>query len=282
MAVVTEVKKVRKHMEAVIDGETYVVSMACFRMRPLDVGEELDLDAYRAFLVSEQFKPAMGSAVKLLAARGYATKELQKALTRGGYLPETACQVTDKLTEMGFLNDLQYTSNYIQSHLQTGHGRQRLEHDLRMKGIDRETFDQAFEAVQEADPEAMSHRAEQLATAGLQRAKPGESQQKARQRVVSLLMRRGFSFDEAKQAVQTAWETLHEDEDETEEPEEEEQIAQAAQLVQNMLGRVREDDARKVSQKLLSMLARRGYPYNIARSAISKVMNEMTDDEAYD
>ena len=51
MALVTSVKKVRKHMDVEIDGERFHVSLPIFQERPLEEGMDVDLEAYRQFLL---------------------------------------------------------------------------------------------------------------------------------------------------------------------------------------------------------------------------------------
>ena len=272
MATVNDLRKVRRHMEADIDGKTYVIPMSCFMARPLDVNQEVDLDNYVAFLVREEFKPAMQYAVRLLAARGYAAEELRKALTRVGYQPEAARNVTNSLTDMGFLNDSLYAETFVQRHIQAGHGVRKIERDLKEKGIDRDTF---LRALESCGKETLSDRAYQLALSSLSRPRSGEPRQKADQRVISMLIRRGFEYEEARDAVRRAREeTVQEEEVKDRDAE----LEHAKALVASALQRSHDgEDPRKLARRILGMLARRGIDYETAQSAISAVLHQDQD-----
>ena len=276
MAIVSSVKKVRKHMEVIIDGERIHLAMSTFRERPLAEGQEIDLEDYKQFVLLRQYLPALKHAGDLLAAKGYAEKELERTLIRGGYLPETAEMVIVKLHTLGLLNDQAYAELYVDSHAGIGHGAHRLRQDMHRKGIDEETIRAALERL---DPDVQKETAFQLARRAMQKKRPGEGRKKVDQRVMNLLVRRGYSFDDAKYAIERVHEELgEEDEPEDEAPSEEEQLNDAAALVRKALARSSDEDSRKTSQRILAMLARRGYPYSIAKDALTMVLEESEEE----
>lgn len=274
MALVSKIRSVRKHLEITIDGERICITKSTFREKPLEEGQEIDLEEYKQFVLLHQYKPALKHAADLLAAKGYAEKELERTLIRGGYLPETAEMVITKLKTLGLLNDEVFAETYVESHANAGYGGNRIKQGLRQKGVHEETIRNVLETL---DPEMQKETAVSLVRRALQKKRPDESFQKGNQRILGMLLRRGFSFEEAKQAIADVREEFGETEDEDEQPSYEQQLQTASELVRKALSRPRDEDPQKTAQRLLGMLARRGFPYDLARDAVSSVLHETED-----
>lgn len=85
-----------------------------------------------------------------------------------------------------------------------------------------------------------------------------------RNRIAQELRRKGVSADEAEAALESI--------------DEEDQLAGAVALVEKAMARVKPgEDSRKTAQRITAMLARRGYGWDIAREAISQVMQDMEE-----
>ncbi len=273
MATVTSIRKVKKHLDVEIDGEILHVSYASFHANPIRSGQEIDLAAYRAFLSNDQFKPAMAYAGKLLAAKGYATDEIRKVLTRGGYLPETADLVVQKLTSLGFLDDKRFAETFAEVHRHQGHGPLRIRQDLRAKGISSGLIEEVLTSFAQEDDDH-DNPAYQIALQAFGRKKPGEDRRKRDQRIINLLLRRGFPYEDARSALDRVYEEIGNED--TGEPDEDAQLQDAIHLVEKLLART---DEKHASQKILGALSRRGFPYGIARQALEKVQESLEDEE---
>lgn len=275
MAIVNSIKKVRNHLEITIDSENICITKSTFQERALKEGQEIDLEEYKQFVLLHQYKPALQHAADLLAAKGYAEKELERTLIRGGYLPETAEMVVTKLKTLGLLNDELYAETYIDSHANAGYGENRIKQDLRRKGIDEETVRNLMESL---DPLVLKENVLVLARRGMQKRHPGESLQKRNQRILSMLVRRGYAYEDARQAIAEVREELGETDEDEEVPSYDEQLAGAVEIVRKVLSRSLDQDPQKTTQRILGMLARRGFPYDLSRDAIALVMHETEDD----
>ena len=85
-----------------------------------------------------------------------------------------------------------------------------------------------------------------------------------RNRIAQELRRKGVSADEAEAALESI--------------DEEDQLSGAISLVEKAMARVKPgEDPRKTAQRITAMLARRGYGWDVAREAISHVMQDMED-----
>ena len=133
-------------------------------------------------------------AVKLLAAKPRSVAELRERLLEKQWTNEEIVEaVLAKLGEYGYLNDERFAFGYASYKVrQKPVGRQRLQRDLQMKKVDRETADEAIKLVFEETPE------EELIDRAIEKRTRLRGQPKTRAEVKSLfdhLLRQGFSYD---------------------------------------------------------------------------------------
>lgn len=133
-------------------------------------------------------------AVKLLAAKPRSVEELRERLLEKQWTNEAIVEsVLAKLGEYGYLNDERFAFGYASYRVrQKPMGRQRLQRDLQLKKVDRETADEALRLVFEETPESdLIDRAIEKRTRlrGLPRTR---SEIKS---LIDHLMRQGFSYE---------------------------------------------------------------------------------------
>jgi regulatory protein len=154
-------------------------------------------------------------AAKLLAAKPRSVAELRERLLEKQWTDEETVEaVLARLGEYGYLNDERFALGYASYKVrQKPVGRQRLQRDLQLKKVDRETADEAIKLLFEETPEAeLIDRA--IAKRTRLRGRP-----QTRAEVKSLydhLLRAGFSYELVAQKVRAASEA-NLDEDESEE-----------------------------------------------------------------
>ena len=198
---VTDVRTIRRKVTLTIGTETLTVSRALYRERPIQPGEDIDLEEYEQWLLLHQYKPAMDYALTLLSARAYARGELHSRLTRAGYRPQTADMVLYKLEKIGVMDDEEFARAWAESRMRAGLGKSRIAQELRRKGIEQGLIVQTLENLSAED---QAEEAVRMAVRGLRRAKAGEDPRKTEQRVLAMLARRGYRYDEAKAAIEAA------------------------------------------------------------------------------
>jgi regulatory protein len=91
----------------------------------------------------------------LLAAKQRSVEELRERLLEGrGATPQIVETVIERLREYGYLDDARYAQNYAALRVQQKPiGRQRLQRDLWLKKIDKQTAETALDQVFEQTPE---------------------------------------------------------------------------------------------------------------------------------
>jgi regulatory protein len=142
-------------------------------------------------------------AVKLLAAKPRSVAELRERLLEKQWTtPEIVEAVLLKLGEYGYLNDERYAFGYASYRVrQRPMGRQRLQRDLQLKKVDRETADEALRLVFEETPE------EELIDRAIEKRTRLRGLPATRAEAKSLfdhLLRRGFSYELIAQKVRAA------------------------------------------------------------------------------
>jgi regulatory protein len=133
-------------------------------------------------------------AAKLLAAKQRSIEELRERLREGrGATPEIVEMVIERLREYGYLDDERFAHSYASLRVQQRPiGRQRLQRDLWLKKIDKQTAESALDQVFEQTPEAdLIDRA--IAKRVRLRGKP-KTREEAK-KLFDHLLRQGFPFE---------------------------------------------------------------------------------------
>jgi regulatory protein len=133
-------------------------------------------------------------AGKLLAAKARSVEELRERLLEGrGATKATVEAVIARLLEYGYLDDAKFAHSFASLRVQQRPiGRQRLQRDLWLKKIDKQTADAALDQVFEATPEAdLIDRAiaKRVRLRGRPKTRPDAK------KLFDHLLRQGFAFE---------------------------------------------------------------------------------------
>lgn len=166
----------------------------------LRVGEELSAEKIAALQEADAREQALQYALRLLSHRPRSENELRQRLTQRG-IPETLIQVTlERLRQDGLLDDSQFAHAWVENrHTFRPRSRRLLAQELRQKGLDEQTIQQALQNV---DDEAAAY------AAALPRARrlQGLERRAFRQKLTAFLLRRGFSYEVITPVVTRLWE----------------------------------------------------------------------------
>jgi regulatory protein len=141
-------------------------------------------------------------AAKLLAARQRSVAELRERLLAGrGATKTNVEEVIARLREYGYLDDAKFAQSYASLRLRERPlGRRRLERDLFIKKVDKQTAGTALDEIFEATPEAeLIDRA--IAKRVRLRGKP-KSRADAK-KLFDHLLRQGFGFELVSEKVRS-------------------------------------------------------------------------------
>ncbi len=164
-------------------------------------GLALSADEQRALVARERTHRVRGAALDYLSYQARTTAEVRRKLREKGF---DAAAVEDALAYVarhGYLDDEAYARAYVRGRFAgRGLGPERLRQELLRRGVDRETVEGALGDLVEA---------EDLLEAALRQGRPRwralahePDARKRRQKTLAFLVRRGFAFDLARDAVE--------------------------------------------------------------------------------
>jgi len=143
---------------------------------------------------------ALRAALRHLALRSFALKDLDRRLRRKGHPPDGVATALVRLEEQGLLNDDAYARGYVETRAARGRGPTRVQRDLMAMGVERGVVDRA---ISEAWPASVPPEdlARTLAKKRLKQLGTGLPRPALRRRLVQYLARRGFGGSTAVKVV---------------------------------------------------------------------------------
>ena len=133
-------------------------------------------------------------ALKLLGARPFGERELYDRLVEKGETEQNAAATVAWLVELRLLDDGEYAAMVVRHCAAKGFGPRRVRDELYRRKIPRELWDEALDGLPEQDGTI-----DKLLRARLRSDAPDRAELK---RATDALLRRGFGWDEIKEAVE--------------------------------------------------------------------------------
>ena len=183
------------------DGEKYWLSRQAALEPGWQAGDEVEPEAFRKLILLRQYPHALNLAVAMLARRPCSRGEIERKLRAARYMDETVEMALYKLEREKLLDDRDFAMRWAQSRAGRARGERLIRQELRQKGVSAEDTESAMAGL---DPEELFRQAVSLAGKGLARAGSGEDPRKTASRVTASLIRRGYSWDTARKALEEA------------------------------------------------------------------------------
>lgn len=163
-------------------------------------GRRLTADEYERLLVEEQKEEAYRSALGMLERKARTSAELSRALKRKGYPPEAIAGSIARLQSHRMLDDSAFAKRYAeQKAANQRKGRMLIRQELMQRGVGRPDIE---EALGELSPDVEQQAALALARKKWPTTKGNERERK--QKLMAMLMRRGYTGSVVRNAVQQA------------------------------------------------------------------------------
>ena len=206
MTQITQVTRAHGVASVTFSDETVLrVSSAVYFDFRVRVGDQIDRESYEKLIAGHAYPYALDRAAKLLSARDYTHKEIERRLKAAAYDEAIIARVMAALDAHHFVSDERYAERYVERK-SAKYGRMRLYQDLQRKGVSKQMAKQALEGLPE-DEELNAARAQAKKLVQRTRCTDAASRQKA----LAALARKGFSFSVAKQALQAELEENDDD-----------------------------------------------------------------------
>ena len=168
-------------------GEKEVLDFTLYAGKEL-TGEEAEsiLDAARRSGWKEK-------TINLLARKPMSRRELERKLEEweAGEVERTA--ICDRMEELGFLNDREYAARLVRHYSAKGYGERKLRDELFRRGVPREFWEEALAQV-ENSAEAIDAFVDKKLAGKI-------ADQKELKKVSDALVRRGFGWEEVRDAL---------------------------------------------------------------------------------
>ncbi len=197
-------KRSRKRVNVQIDG-AFGFALSLDEAARLRKGQVLSEQEIATLQAADASQRAADVAARLLSLRPRSTAEVRQHLLRKGVTAETAEAAIARLQVMGYLDDHAFAQAWIQSR---GSSRslsaRALRNELRQKGVARDIIDELLAGQDDQES------AEQAARSQLARLR-GKDRAQARQRLMGVLARRGFSSSTSRDAVRHLFDALDEE-----------------------------------------------------------------------
>ena len=191
-------KKNPRRRSVFIDGKfAFGVDEEVVSKLGLEKGEDLTEQKIKEILIQKSENEAKNVALRFLSFRRRTEKEVKDKLKKKDFEERTIKSTIDKLKEYDLINDSEFATAWVKERLAyKPRGKRLLKQELWKKGIKKDIIDQVTEELcQDEDKSAL-----ELLEKIKKRYKNLEPQV-ARRRMLSLLLRRGFSYETAKNTL---------------------------------------------------------------------------------
>jgi SOS response regulatory protein OraA/RecX len=161
-------------------------------------GRQLTAEEYAKLKAEEQKEDAYRTALGMLERKARTTMELSKSLKRKGYAPEVIEGCLERLQARRMLDDSAYARRFTEQRaVGQRKGRMLIRQELLQRGVGREDVEQA---IGELDGQVEQESALVLASKRWPNIKGNDRERK--QKLMAILLRRGFPNSVVKTAIQ--------------------------------------------------------------------------------
>lgn len=159
----------------------------------LHVGQELDEPSITVLKKLSADDKAYGLTLAYIARRQRSEWELRDYLKRKGYEPELAQQIVERIRRIGFINDKAFAEAWVRNRRQLkSASTRRISQELKQKRVSETIITEVLQSDEVDDRAALQ---EMIAK------KRRQTKYQDTLKLMQYLARRGFSYDDIKQAL---------------------------------------------------------------------------------
>jgi len=197
--IITEIAKQKnnpKRYSVSIDGEF------AFGLEEIDIlqyrlkeGMELTQEEYLRIMDYSVFEKAKAKAFRYLGYSARTYKEVYEKLSDGGFPEEAIEKTMELLLSYGYVDDSRYAADYVKEYSKK-YGKDRMKFELMRKGVAQGTIEEALEASEIDETEAII----ELMSKRFRSGPTDEIDEKEKRRCYDYLSRRGYSYEKIMRA----------------------------------------------------------------------------------
>ena len=177
------------------NGEKFKVTLNDVADYSLYTGRELSDDELEEVRAAAALSRCKDRALRIIGARAMSERALYDRLVEKGEAERDAAAAVAWLVELRLLNDADYAAMLVRHYAAKGYGPRRVRDELFKRKVPRELWDEALEELPEQDDAV-----DRLLRSRLRGADPED--RTALKKATDALLRRGFSWEEIKTAVE--------------------------------------------------------------------------------
>ncbi len=199
--VVSELRELdKKRVKVFLDGDfAFVLYKGELKEYKVREGQELDPACYRQITEDLLPKRCKLRAMNLLQKKDYTERQLRDKLVEGLYSSEIVDEAIEYVKSYRYLDDDRYARDYIVYHMES-RSRARIMQDLMGKGIAKDVITGAIEELYAGDDGEAE--LEQIRSLLIKKHyDPENCDFKEKQKIMAFLMRKGFSMDMIRRAM---------------------------------------------------------------------------------
>jgi regulatory protein len=169
----------------------------------LEVGRSLSVDQIEELQKADLSRNCMEAAVHYLSYRPRSEHEVRQRLRRRGFDSKTIEEVVTKLKESSLIDDVAFSEYWRNNRTAFSPRSARLINlELRQKGVAKETANEAVTGLNDENS---------VYEAGLRKARrlTALDHDDFRSRLYDYLIRRGFSYEKIRHAIDRLWQEIH-------------------------------------------------------------------------
>jgi regulatory protein len=180
-----------------LDGEFAFGLPAIYAAR-LKIGQQLNDDEIEQLQATDLVERAYDRSVRFLGYRPRSEAEVRRYLAQKGIEPVVVDLVLDRLRGQGYLDDAEFARYWVENRTRfKPRGARVLRHELRLKGVDSAVIQEATASIETGSLAYEAGRPQAERLVALAQSDPAAF----RRRLLAFLMRRGFDYAEARDAV---------------------------------------------------------------------------------
>ena len=205
MITITSIEKSGKRtMQVFLNGEpAFPVYTSALRGLGISRGMQLEGEEAASLLRSVE-KMAQTAAMNMLLRRSLSEHELRQKLLRRGYAAEFTEKAIDYVRSFHYIDDSRYAESFIA--FRAGkESRSRIRIKLRQKGIDDQIIEQELERADFDDSEGIRRDLDRLLR---KYGQVPDRDSRDYQKICQSLLRRGYSWHDVRQALDTFSKTV--------------------------------------------------------------------------
>ena len=199
MAIISGLRPAGNLIEVICDGRTVMrLRPGDMQKLPLHIGEDLDISVYTERVAAIQINSAYETALRALDRSSRTCHEIRQILSRKGFVEPAIDEVISRLVDNHILDDMALARYIVENQMEQNRGIFAVKRKLRSKGISEDNLDEVLDVI---DDEQQRIAAKNIAARILPKYAKLDSRA-AKSKLVQALVRRGFSWDNAKLAAE--------------------------------------------------------------------------------